>query len=445
MPKPYEIIVVPNRNLKEVAQPVTSFNDVLDKKIEKIIEVLRSDENGVGLSANQLGINDRICVTEFIDKENKEDSIPLQVFINPLIAEVKPEYETLDEGCLSVPKIELPVERSTKIKIKARNQQGRKIRLTAKGLLARVLQHEIDHLNGILFTDRVKKELSQKYPQYKNLKIIFIGTGGNLVELILEGLILLDFKIAAVITTHQSPVGEIARKFEKNPIETNDINQEASTIKKIDPDLIITADFGQIIPKKILGIPHLGAINIHYSLLPKFRGPTPVQTAILSGGKETGVSIFKMSPKIDEGPILAQEKVEISDYENAAVLRTRLSSLTLKMLTELLPKMQQGEVQAIPQDNSKATLTRKFSKSDGEINWQKDIQSIERRIRAYCPWPGSYTFIDGKRLLIHLAHLDDKKLVLDIVQGEGKKPMKFSDFIRGFHGKKPGWFKKIKI
>jgi len=468
---------MPHKILHEVAQPVTSFDDELNKKIKRMIEVLRADENGIGLSANQLGFNNRLCVVEFNDPEKKENSIPLQTFVNPLIAEIAPEFETLEEGCLSVPKIELPVERSTKIKVKAQNQQGTKIRLTAKGLLARVLQHEIDHLNGILFTDRVKLDLYKKFPKLKKLKIVFIGTG-DFAHLILEGLILLDFNLKQIITEKgkpadrtqeikPTPVGQMAERFGKEYLEIDNLK---ASIGERQPDLIICADFGKIIPEDILKIPKIAAINIHPSFLPKYRGPSPIQTAILKGEKETGVSIIKMTKEIDKGPILAQENLEIFDFDNYLSLKYRLVNLALKILLDLLPKLPQGKIQSNEQDESQATYTRKFTKSDGEIDWQKSSAEINRQIRALYPWPGTYTrlpapkparlpssarrpgrsdggqaFIDNKRLIIHHAHLEDDKLVLDIVQPEGKKPMKFADFLRGFHGQKPGWFKKIKL
>lgn len=430
-----------------------------------------------------------------------------------MIAEIAPEFETLEEGCLSVPKIELPVERSTKIKVKAQNQQGKKIRLTAKGLLARVLQHEIDHLNGILFTDRAKNNLAKKYPGFKKLKIVFLGSG-DFAHLILEGLILLNFNLKQIITEKGKPAGrtqeikptpvaQMAEKFGKEYLEISNFGSESSSLKanrgerahgqselerlgpisslgksspvslmatgERQPDLIICTDFGKKIPEDILKIPKIAAINIHPSLLPKYRGPSPIQTAILDSGKvptggrdsdrtdvlsalrsehrrsvgKTGVSIIKMVPKMDAGPILAQEKIEIWPEDNTRNLKIRLSNLALKMLLTNLPKLQSGDFQEQTQDESQASYTKKLKKEEGEIDWQKPAEEIDRQIRAYYPWPGTYTFVEGKRLIIHQSHLKNDKLVLDIVQREGKKPMTWSDFLRGFHGQKPKWFQKI--
>jgi methionyl-tRNA formyltransferase len=451
-----EIVTVPNQLLHEVTDKVTSFDNVLKNQAEVIKNILRQNsDNGIGLSANQLGGKERIFVTEFNDPE-KKNIIPLTFFVNPQIVETGDETEILDEGCLSVPNIFLPTERSTKIKVRAQNLAGKFFKLTAKGLFARLIQHETDHLNGILFTDCVKVKLHQDYPDLKKLKMVFVGTG-DFADLILEGLILLDFNITAVVTEKpkpsgrgkillDSPVAKIAQAFGKKLIETENIKTDETMTNIFNNiDLIILADFGQIIPEAILKLPKFGAIIVHQSLLPKYRGPSPIQTAILEGKKETGVSIIKMTPKIDEGPILKQEVVEIWPEDNSQSLKNRLANLGLKMLIKLIPKIQTGDIEEIPQDNSAATFTKKFTKAEGEIDWKKPIADINNQIRAFYPWPGTYTFIDNKRLIIHAAHLVEGKLAIDIVQPEGKQPMLWADFLRGFRGEKPFWMHKISL
>ena len=150
-----------------------------------------------------------------------------------------------------------------------------------------------------------------------------------------------------------------------------------------------------------------------------------------------------MVPEIDKGPLLAQVAIDILAVDNSATLEDKLSILSLGLLYELLPKIALGQAQEIEQRNEESTLTKKFAKNDGEINWDQDAKEIDAKIRAFYPWPGSYTYLEGKRLIIHLAHLDKNKLVLDVVQPEGKNPMLWPDFLRGFHGTKPEWFSKI--
>jgi peptide deformylase len=170
-----------------VTQKVTSFNNDLKSQSEIMKEILRRNADyGIGLAANQLGFDNQIFVTEFEDPE-KKDIIPLTFFVNPEIVEKSEEMETLDEGCLSVPNIFLPIDRATKIKVKAQNLEGKTFKLTARGLFARLIQHETDHLHGVLFTDRAREKFLIENPEIKKLKIVFICTG-DFAHLILEGL-----------------------------------------------------------------------------------------------------------------------------------------------------------------------------------------------------------------------------------------------------------------
>jgi methionyl-tRNA formyltransferase len=461
MPEP-SIITVPNQKLFEVASKVTSFghnSKELKKQIEKMVEILRR-EGGVGLAANQLGYGNRVVVVEFKDTQKNQETteIPLTIFLNPEIIEYGKEWECLEEGCLSIPKIELEVERPSQIKIKYQDINGKKIKAAPKGLLARILQHEIDHLNGIIFTQRLREQFFQKFPEFKKLKIAFFGSG-EFSSLILEGLILLGFNLN-IYTENAKPAGrkrqtqptavaEVAKKFGQKYREISNFKFLISNC-----DLIICADFGQKIPSSILNQAKITAINIHPSLLPKYIGPSPIQTAILNGDKKTGVSIIKMTDKIDEGPLYAQMETEILADDTYPQLRDRLATLGLKLLVKTLPAIVRREIEPVKQDLTQATRTRKFTKADGEIDWKKSPKKIAAQIRALYPWPGSYTFIDGKRLIIHRAHCQPltplqkrgrtgSKLVLDLVQSEGKKPMKFADFWRGYKGPKPEWLKKV--
>lgn len=448
------VITAPNKILSEVSRPVTSFDVNFKKQAEILHQTLKKADFGIGLAANQIGINSAVFVVEYDDPKGKE-TIPLQFFVNPEIAQSSDEKEVMEEGCISIPGIFLDVERSNKIKVKAQDLNGKRFKLTAKGLLARLILHEADHLHGKIFTQLAQKQLHEKKPDLKNLNIIFIGTG-EFAETILRGLILLGFNISTVITEeiHKSgrnqkpcktPVAEIAAAFRANIIETSNIKKEYENINQLKPDLIILADFGQLIPLEILEIPKIMSINLHPSLLPKFRGATPIQSAILSGEKETGLSIIKMSAKIDQGEILAQQTLEISKNDNYLSLRDRLANLGLNMLLILLPKLQKGKFEILTQEESNTINTHKLTKETGLIDWKKSATIIDRQIRALLGWPGSYTFIDEKRLIIHQAHLDRGKLVIDVVQPEGKNIMLWSDFLRGFKGKKPQWFSKIRL
>jgi len=210
-------------------------------------------------------------------------------------------------------------------------------------------------------------------------------------------------------------------------------------IKELKPDLVIIASYGKIIPKDILEIPKYGCLNIHPSLLPKYRGPSPIQTTILNGDKKTGVTIILMDEKIDHGPILGQRELEFSIFNfQFSKLHNKLAELGVKLLIETIPKWIKGEIKPKLQDESKATYTKILKRQDGKIDWSKPAQEIERQIRAFNPWPGIFTFIKhkNKKLRVKILQAEiskDNKLIIKKLQPEGKRPMTFEEFKRGYH------------
>lgn len=208
-------------------------------------------------------------------------------------------------------------------------------------------------------------------------------------------------------------------------------------------DVGVLASYGRILTKEELFMPKHGILNLHPSLLPKYRGSTPVQTAILNGEKETGLTIVKMDEEVDHGPIVAQFKEDILPADMAESLYFRLFSEGAKVLKTILPAYLKGKIKLREQEHSKATWTKKFTREDGKIDWQKPAAYIERMIRAFSPWPGTWTEVsipdrkanpirDRVRLKILKAHLENEKLVLDTVQLEGKKPVSFKQFLEGY-------------
>lgn len=448
--KKLSILTVPDPRLKGVAEKVTSFLDSkneLKNQISEMIRVLRK-EGGIGIAANQLGYPNQVVVAEFKDPDGKEH-IPLNIFINPEIVSYSEETECFEEGCLSVPKIELDLTRPSNIKIKYQDISGKKIKSAPKGLLARILQHEIDHLNGIIFTERMKEEYFSKFPELKNLKIVFFGSG-EYSSIILEGLILIGFDLE-IYTEKAKPAGRdksvkptavalVAQKFGKKYEELIDFNFDIPNF-----DLLICSDFGQKIPNSILKQAKITSLNVHPSLLPKYLGPTPIQAAILNQDKTTGVSIIKMTDKIDEGPIYSQVEIKIDKNNTYPQLRDKLVTLGLKILVKTLPKIVRNEIEFMENNISKGSQTHKLEKKDGQINWSKPTKDIYAQFRAFYPWPGSFTFINDKRYIIHEMNIKQDKLTIGIIQQEGKKPLKFKEFLRGFKETPPEWFEKILI
>lgn len=247
-----------------------------------------------------------------------------------------------------------------------------------------------------------------------DIKILFFGTSEFAVP-ILEKLIENNYSIAAIITQPDKPTGRkqiltpspvkiLAQThnltiLQPETLKEFSFNEFPNLIAKIkNLELIISASYGKIIPKYILDLPKYGSLNVHPSLLPKYRGPSPIQTAILNGDKETGVSIMLMDEKMDHGPIIAQEIISLNDEApKFTQLHNKLSMVGANLLVNMIPKLIRREVKPISQDDAKATYTKIITREDGKINWDKSAEEIDRQIRAFNPWPGCWTIMNREK------------------------------------------------
>ena len=227
------------------------------------------------------------------------------------------------------------------------------------------------------------------------------------------------------------PVKITAQSYKIPTIQPNKILDSKFQILDSKPDLIVVASYGQILPKELLNIPKYGCLNVHPSLLPKYRGPSPIQGAILDGEKETGVTIMLMDEGIDTGPILSQRKTAIGLNENSRELHDRLAVLGAELLIDTIPDWIEEKIKLLSQNEDEATYTKILTREDGKIDWQKSPEELDRQIRALNPWPGVYTVHKGRRIKILKARLEKNKLIVERVQLEGKKPIDFQDFLRG--------------
>ncbi len=198
----------------------------------------------------------------------------------------------------------------------------------------------------------------------------------------------------------------------------------------------LVIDYGKILPKRLLDIPESGVLNMHPSLLPRLRGPSPIRSAILTDEKNTGVSLMLLDEKMDHGPILAQRKIPVPEWPpHGLELDALLSSEGGKLVAEMLPLWLNGELETQEQNHDVATYCQMFSKEDGLLDLEDDAYQNLLKIRAFEGWPGTYTFIEKKdkqmRVQIVDAHIANSKLVLDRVKPEGKKEMSYQDFLRG--------------
>lgn len=242
----------------------------------------------------------------------------------------------------------------------------------------------------------------------KKIPAVFMGTSDFAVP-VLECIINNEYlNLKAVIT---QPDKEVGRKKIITPSPVKVYSQKANLtvlqpkkikdpnfiikLKDINPGLIVVAAYGQILPQEIIEMPKYGCINIHASLLPKYRGASPIQTAILNGDEETGVTIMKMDMGLDTGDIISREKVKIKNSDTAQDLQNELSKLGAKLFMQTLPDYLDGKIKPFEQDDSKATITKLLTKRDGEINFKENAKDIERKLRAFTYWPGIYILLNN--------------------------------------------------
>lgn len=176
--------------------------------------------------------------------------------------------------------------------------------------------------------------------------------------------------------------------------------ESLALMHRLAPDLIVVAAFGQILPPALLDLPAHGCLNVHASLLPRHRGASPIAAAILAGDMDTGVTLMEMEEGLDTGPIVAQMATALGDEETTGELTTRLAELGAELLVETLPLWLAGGISPVPQDESRATLTRLLRKEDGQLDWREPADVLSRHVRAYTPWPGAFTTWQGRHLKV---------------------------------------------
>jgi methionyl-tRNA formyltransferase len=301
------------------------------------------------------------------------------------------------------------------------------------------------------------------------MRIVFIGTGEIGVPT-LRALQKSEHELGRVVTQPDKPVGR-EQKITAPPIKKALIaggpnagpaqtlqparikDREAiNQIRALAPDVIVVMAYGQILPRAVLEIPKIACLNLHASLLPRWRGAAPIQAAIAAGDREAGMTVMYMDEGLDTGDILLQRKIDISPSETGATLHDRLAQIAPEALLESLRLLAAGNAPRIPQDQALATYAPKLNREAGRLNWNESVEAIERKIRAYNPWPGAFTEFSGRNLKIFAASIvdlrgkpgeilrkdrelvvatSDRALSLTDVQLEGKRRMSAAEFLRG--------------
>ncbi|WP_407370473.1 methionyl-tRNA formyltransferase [Carnobacterium sp.] len=242
------------------------------------------------------------------------------------------------------------------------------------------------------------------------IKIVFMGTPAFSVP-ILEALIDSEYEVIAVVTQPDRPVGR-KKTLTSSPVKAAAVQHglpvfqpekisgspEMEELIALDPDLIITAAFGQFLPQKLLSVPKYGAINVHASLLPKYRGGAPVHYALMKGEKETGVSIMYMEKKMDAGDILSQKSLDITRNDDVGTLFDRLSALGKDLLMDTLPKLLAGDITPVKQNEEEVTYSPNIKREEELVDWTKTAAEVDYQVRGMRPWPVAYTLLEENRL-----------------------------------------------
>ncbi|HEX4264330.1 MAG TPA: methionyl-tRNA formyltransferase [Verrucomicrobiae bacterium] len=255
------------------------------------------------------------------------------------------------------------------------------------------------------------------------LRIIFMGTPELAAASLRALMAAREFQVVAVVTQPDQPKGrglklqpsavKVVAQKENLPVLQPQRAREEGFIEQLaalKPDLIAVAAYGQILPKAILDLPRFGCLNVHTSLLPKYRGAAPIQHAILNGDHETGITIMKMDVGLDTGDILTQERTAIDDSDNSQTLHDRLANIGADLLVRTIPGVVSGAIQPRPQPSEGVTHASKIKKSDGEIIWAQPARVIRNRVRAMVPWPGASTHLPAQPQP-HLLKIWDVEIV----------------------------------
>lgn len=310
------------------------------------------------------------------------------------------------------------------------------------------------------------------------IRIVFFGTHTLATTILNELVRAPDFEILAIVTQPDKPAGRgnkleeplvkrFADQHHVRVLQFPKLKDDAVIqLRALEADVFVVAEYGLLIPSAVLEIPPHGVLNVHPSLLPKYRGASPIQSAILHGDAETGVSIMLLDKEMDHGPVLAQERCPIDAHDTAPTLEAKLGRLGAALLIKTLPEWIAGKIKPHEQDHAQATSCKKLSRDDGRIDWLQSAEHIYRMWRAYLLWPGVFTMWNGKRVKIVNCHPEaaegsheilrraqnditagtsflttDKHLaitcgtgalVIERLQLEGKKELDAAAFLRGY-------------
>lgn len=416
------ILTIGHPLLRRRARPVEKVTGAVRRLADDLLATMYAHD-GVGLAANQVGVDLRVMVADVGEG-------PV-VLVNPEILGRTGEEKGV-EGCLSVPGLAGEVMRAQEVRVRALDLRGEVVWLEAAGLLARVIQHEVDHLDGILFVDRALRVW--EVPPESRVRFVFMGTPEFSAQ-VLEGLLRGGARPLAVVTRPDrprgrgwkegpSPVKELAVKEgievwqPEKPSDPSFLEQ----VRKAEPEVILVAGYGAILPPSLLEIPPWGGLNLHPSLLPRYRGMAPVLRALMNGEEATGVTVVRITPRVDAGEIVLQEEVEILPQDDRGSLERRLAQVGAKLLLRVLRLVARGEGLPLrPQDETQATYAPPLRPEEEWIDWTRPARDIVNLVRALAPSPGAAAVVGGRLIKVLRAEPVEGRGLPGEVLGVGRE------------------------
>ena len=393
-----KIVLQGDECLTKVCRPVTEFNQRLHTLIDDMKETLL-DSGGVGLAAPQVGVLRRVCVVMNED----EDIIEL---VNPEIIAAEGEQTGL-EGCLSIPGKFGIVTRPYTVRVRAQDRDGNFFEVEDEELTARCFCHEIEHLDGHLFvehTDHLIRPFFRLGPYYHLSKPYH-----PLRRLVEDG-----HEICGVFTQPDKPKNR-GHKLAFSPVKEYALSQGLTVyqpvklrdgtalelIRSLAPELTVVAAYGRILPEDILAAPKLGSINVHSSLLPKYRGAAPINWAVLNGDAVTGVTIMYMAKELDAGDIISAAETPIDPDEDALTLTNRLAELGAETLSRTVQALAAGTAGRTKQDESAVTFAPMLSRELSPMDFTRPARSLHDQVRGLQPWPCAVTELSGATVKVY--------------------------------------------
>lgn len=390
--EPLRIVTVEDADaavLREPAKPVRHVNRRVRALLDRMVVTMYQAE-GVGLAAPQVGERLRAFVVDTGEGEG------LHHFINPQIVEREGEAYAY-EGCLSIPGWMGDVPRATRIRVHATDYDGREFWFDAEGFLARAIQHETDHLDGVLFTARARKVV--EVDAETRLRIVYLGSPGFARD-VLGHLLEADVAPVAVVTRGDKPRGRGNHPL-PTPVKQLALDNEipvlhlpdADALRAYEPDVLLTVAYGRILKPSVLDLARLAAVNLHPSLLPHYRGPAPILRALWNADPAattpTGVTTMHMSDEVDAGDIILQAEVPIEPEDDRAALEQRLAERGAALVRRTLRLLARDEAPRTPQDHARATYAPMLAPEEESLDWHRPTAHVLGQIRALSPSPGA--------------------------------------------------------